>query len=459
MSNRRILWSLADLTELDLRLREEITLTPADLKPGADLPRSEVLRCWLNEQQRQHPEPTRTAQRLVQIERILRLIVFGLLFFSGVGAALGLLHYEGDRLINVSLYLGTLVFGQLGLLLLLFFSRALLRRSAGSMYDKILFHFFEGKTRENGPMEPMRSLPAWSARTFASMQLAGAGFNLGVLSATAIKGLTSDLAFGWATTLDLGAEHMARLTSALAAPWGGAFSPTPEQIAASRIVLKEGLELVDPRAAAAWWPFLLLCVLVYGLLPRLVLAIAGEIQFRLKLRKARLDDPACERLYLRLTRKSLQFQAMDPTEAITTVSPEPLGEAIRPLGAVHVMMSPEIEMKVPALSKAVEGLLEIPVATVSEFPALPETVPQGGVVLMQELWQPPLEESLYRLRELRETLPPNTDITLVGLGYPEEGRVFTAPDTTDVQVWHHALARLSDPHLQLVAWPVAHLVV
>ncbi len=453
MSQPRVSLSLADLTELDLRLRGEIVLTPADLKPGVTLPRPQVLRHWLGEQRRQDPGPARTAQRLVGSERILRGVFFAMLFASGAGAAVGLLQYEGDRLINVSLYLGTLVFGQLGLLLLLMVSKLLFRRTAGTVYQNILFHVFEGKDPSVGRMEPLRSLPVWMARAFASMQLAAVGFNLGVLAATFLRGVTGDLAFGWATTLDLGGERMARLTSALAAPWGGAFAPGPEQIAFSRIVLKDGLGQVDPRAAAAWWPFLMMCVLVYGLLPRLVLALAGTVQVQLRLGRVRLDDPACERLYLRLTRRPLRFQTSEAAGEITAIPPAAAGETVRPPGPVHVFTPPELKVRDGALAEAVAGLLEVPVVSVSAEADPPETVPVGGLVMVRELWQPPLEETLHQLRQLRETLPPNTDLTLIGTGYPEEGRMLTLPDPTDVRVWQHALGRLSDAHLQLVAWP------
>jgi hypothetical protein len=453
MNKPRVSWSLADLTELDLRLREEIRLTPAEMKPGVDLPRPVVVHTWLRERRRGNPEPQRTAERLVRAEWVLRVLAFGLLFFSGVGAALGLLQYEGDRLINVSLYLGTLVFGQLALLLILALSKLLLRRTAGSVYRNILFHVFEGRHPGIGRMEPLRSLPVWTARGFASMQCAAAGFNLGVLAATFVRGVTGDLAFGWATTLDLGAEQMARLTSTLAAPWGGAFAPTPEQIAFSRIVLKDGLTQVDPRAAAAWWPFLMMCVLVYGFLPRLLLALLGSLQVRMRLSRVRLDDPACERLYLRLTRRSLQFQAADAAREVTPVPQGSAEETVRPPGPVHVFKPSELEVREDALSEAVAGLLEVPVASISAEDQLPETVPAGGLVLVRELWQPPLEETLHRLRQLRESLPPNTDLTLIGIGYPEEGRILTLPDVTDVRVWQSALNRLSDPYLQLIAWP------
>jgi len=210
---------------------------------------------------------------------------------------------------------------------------------------------------------------------------------------------------------------------------------------------------VDPRAAASWWPFLMMCVLVYGLIPRLVLTLSGTAYLRRCLRRVRLDDPASERLYLRLTRRPLQFQTSEPAGDITALPPVPVGTGIRPPGPVHVLQPAELQLSAEMLSNAVEGLLEVPVASVAEAEAVPESVPPGGLVMIQELWQPPLEECLHRLRRLREDAPPNTDLTLIGIGYPEDGRLFTQPAVTDTQVWLHALARLSDPHVQLVVWP------
>lgn len=453
MSSSRVSWSLTDLTELDLRLREEIRLTPAEMKPGLDLPRPEVLHTWLRERRRGDERPYRLAAGMIQAERILRFLAFGGFFLSGAGAALGLLRYEGDRLINISLYLGTLVFGQLALLLGMALSRLLLRRTAGSLYNALLFGWLNHRIPDRNPMEPLRSLTVWTARAFASMQFAAVGFNLGVLTATFLRGVTGDLAFGWATTLDLGGERMARLTSALAAPWGGAFAPTPDQIAFSRITLINGLSQVDSRAAAAWWPFLMLCVLVYGLLPRLVLLLAASLQAEYRLSRVRLTDPACERLYLRLTRRPLQFRASNPAEDVTPLPHLPVESGVRPPGPVHVFLPGELVLREGALAEAVSGLLDVPVASVSAEDNPPAEIPVGGLVWIRELWQPPLEETLHRFRTLRKALPPNTDLSLIGIGYPEEGRLLTQPELTDVRVWRHALSRLDDPHLHLMAWP------
>lgn len=446
MSVERGRWTLADLTELDFRLREEIALWPGE--GGGAGEREAVLHRWLRGRREADAGPARAAGRLVRTEQGLRLAAFGLFFLSGAGAALGLLQYEGQRLINVSLYLAALVFGQLGMLGLWGVSRLWVRRGAGSLYARMVFHFFP----EAGVL-PLRSLPVWTARAFASMQTAGVGFNAGVLLATGVKGLTSDLAFGWATTLDVEAGRMAEITAGLARVWGGAFAPSPEQVAASRIVLKEGLALVDARAAAAWWPFLMMCVLVYGLLPRLALAVWGEFRVQWRLRSVRLGDPVCERLVLRLTRAAVQFEGDGGVEAGRRAEGECGGDGVlRPAGPVWVMLP---EAMAGAMAEVVEGvarLLGVPVASAGAVGEMPVEVPAGGVVMVQELWTPPLEEDLHRLRELRAVLGAGVDVTVAGVGIPEEGRMLTAPAAADVQVWRQALARLGDAHVQLAPW-------
>lgn len=453
MSHRHVSWSLADLTELDFRLRGEIPLNPSDRTPGQTLSREAVIQHWLREQQRMNPGPAQAALRLVGLERMLRWTLFGGLFLSGAAAAAALLQYEGDRLINVSLYLGTLVFGQLALLLMLALSKFLLSRRAGTLYHRLLFHLVNHRSESPSGLKPFRSLRAWRARAFTSMQWAAGGFNLGILTATFLRGVTRDLAFGWATTLDVGVEGMARLTSALAAPWGGLFAPSPEQIALSRIVLKEGLGRIDPRAAASWWPFLMMCVIAYGFIPRLILGLGGRLALRRCLRGIQLNDPVSERLFLRLTRKPLQFQADVPAGNITAMPALAIGEALRPAGPVQVMPPRELALNPDALVKAVASLLEVPVVGVTEPDIQPHTFPPGGGVMIQELWQPPLEETLHRIRSWRDNAAPHTPLTLIGIGFPEEGRLFTAPSSTDIHVWQHALSRLSDPHVQLIAWP------
>ena len=116
---------------------------------------------------------------------------------------------------------------------------------------------------------------AQSSQTFAVF------FNVGALASALYLVAFSDLAFSWSTTLQLEAADLQRWTDLLSAPWAPFFAgarPSPELIETTRYFrLQDGSfpAAVSPAGLGGWWPFLVMCMAVYGLLPRLLTWFAG----------------------------------------------------------------------------------------------------------------------------------------------------------------------------------------
>jgi len=72
---------------------------------------------------------------------------------------------------------------------------------------------------------------------------------------------------------------------------------------------------------------------------------------------------------------------------------------------------------------------------------------QGGALLIQEAWQPPILETLTFFRQLRMALPEKGKIAVFLIGKPNADTVFTAPGKIDRQVWEEQLQSLGDPYL------------
>ncbi len=111
--------------------------------------------------------------------------------------------------------------------------------------------------------------------------LGGVGFGIGALAATGIFVVFTDLAFGWSTTLDVAPERVHRLVGALARPWAElwpAASPSLELVEATRHFRVapgspgpgDALSGSSPLLYGGWWPFLVMAIACYALLPRLL---------------------------------------------------------------------------------------------------------------------------------------------------------------------------------------------
>ncbi len=121
---------------------------------------------------------------------------------------------------------------------------------------------------------PMARLAKWQVMFFS--QLAGLSFSLAATSTALALVVFTDLAFGWSTTLDVATDQAHRLVEWVSwpwRPWAGDAVPSVVLVEESRFFR---LDSGDPVAVTAgrltgWWPFLLMSLLTYGVLPRCAL--------------------------------------------------------------------------------------------------------------------------------------------------------------------------------------------
>lgn len=434
-----IKWTLAELTELDLRMHRSMSLDQesGQVRMPASLSRAEVLHNWLVQGRTKDPEALRLSGIAVNSVSWLTVGLACLSFILGVSAAAALLRTQEKSLINVSNYLGLLIGLQLLMLAGLALSALIFRKRIPVLRKALL-------PRVVKDLSSPLSLRAWTWKIFGTFQIAGISFNAGVLLLTFWKGLTYDLAFGWATTLETRGEHVHRIVQTLALPWGGAFAPDFEQILHSRIRFATDLNLTDSASTAAWWPFLMMCVLFYGLLPRLLLACWGACQLNRVSKNPDLDSPETERLFLSLTRKPLVFSGDEADRPLTGKGSE-LPDAFMPETDLRLHVDEELlsAARQEAFAAEIENRLGLPLD------------PGGpGVLKVIELWQPPLEETLRELRTLRESLGKKADLLILGVGFPDPagGNFFLPPEEGDLKIWRQRLSELKDPHLGLTPW-------
>ncbi|WDP90382.1 MAG: DUF2868 domain-containing protein [Desulfobacter sp.] len=344
---------------------------------------------------------------------------------------------------------------------------------------------------------------------FTASSLAALGFSLGCLGGTLFRVMVTDLAFGWQSTLFTSGEQIHKMVSALALPWSwilpdGAALPTLAQVHGSRIILKQGMSGLATEHLAAWWPFLCMGILVYGGIPRLALLGGAVGAGKKALNAFDMNRPRYRRLLMRMrsprmnmeiretggtrahTRPPLPDPALARGAAIETapVLPptDPGGggpqEVTEPRTAEPQAAEPEIRQKTPALvlasarsypdgamddiAGALDRQLGVDIAGIArigfEFegdePALKAAAPpeNGVVILLQEVWQPPIRGLLYYLTQLRKAVFPDHDIWIFLTRTPGEGAMAVAAGDMDFQVWQTAVAQLKDPGIIVERW-------
>ncbi len=143
--------------------------------------------------------------------------------------------------------------------------------------------------------------PLQRGQLMSWLSQAGLFFGCGALAATLGFVVFTDLAFGWSTTLDVDPEPVQRFFVALARPWAGLWpeaSPSLELVAATRhfrVAAGSGPGVTPPLLYGAWWPFLVMAIGCYAVLPRLlILPVVGSWLGREATRALRFTPGAAE---------------------------------------------------------------------------------------------------------------------------------------------------------------------
>jgi len=257
------------------------------------------------------PQPARW---LNEANAALLLRLFALL--AGILAMGGFLLASDRALVNVFLLLAFFVF--LPLLLSLVSGWVMLRTARGSPPPVSALNPARFVARwalpEPGYLKSasglLRLLILKYAQEFALL------FALGVMAAFLLLLTFNDFSFVWGSTFGFSDGLIARVTSFLAAPWASllpAATLTPEIIGETRYHAAQ-LDLGQVAAASrrGWWPFLLLCLTVYTLLPRLLLWLLAKRSYRRSIEKAFLTMPGASSVLARMRAPMVKTRATDP---------------------------------------------------------------------------------------------------------------------------------------------------
>jgi hypothetical protein len=309
------------LLQLDEWHTSEKLLRQDRARLGAEAPASAAgaLEQWLAARRREHEGRT-VGTRASELLTVLHVSLVVLSLLAGIGAAKALLHSASAREpTNVLTFLSVTLIAPLALLLGSLALLALRGRLGRSILIEDLYllglsaleRLSRRAAERAGSDIPGGDISGniagqWralrrSARRYRDLEVASLlsaaqwypiGFHLGAALALAGCALFSDLAFAWSTTNDsLQPATLASLFRIATAPWCdtlGLGCVSEELVRATQFSrFTEQYSL--PQGAAlsgAWWPGLLGCLLLYGVLPRLAFSLG--LRALLSWRSARL---------------------------------------------------------------------------------------------------------------------------------------------------------------------------
>lgn len=498
--------SAADLARRDRDIY--LSRIEPELSEDRRLSRRAVIRSWLTcrrtlEKKTLPPDTPLPGEVYGETYQILTwaFVIIGLL--TGAGLASSFMTYTGAAPLNVAYYFGGLILSQFLLMLILlaalcirvvnrsFAGRSILYSLLSGLLVKLAgwarkktMKTFSGSQRTGveaalgllkGRRKVYGSLFYWPI--FILAQVFGVFFNIGIMTATLVKVLFSDIAFGWQSTVQFGPDVVYNLVQTIAAPWSffvpkGIAYPSLAEIEGSRMVLKEGIYFLATKDLIAWWPFLLFAVVFYGLIPRLILLFCGLIAKNRALARLDFEFSDCDRLTHRLENPLVSTEGtptsgLSPgSETVPSAVPPAFDLADVPADRRLVALVPEDiheqcdeaalrSAATTALGDQVTEILRIGEgyegdrAVLDDLSTKDREPNRPRILLIQEGWQPPIRETLTFLKNLRETVGQRTGIIVGLIGKPRPDTIFTPVGDIDWNVWQQKISGLGDPYLRL----------
>ena len=498
---------LAELIDLELQFDEDHRLTYPELRERdraigrqirhsiaagnrGSTDRAALFREWL--QRVRSGTGFSPGQRIAQGLRLAGLVLVLAGLASGWGAATACLRYSGDVPVNVTYFIGVFVVLQLLLFVFLLLNivaqRILFARAAASVIQSGIFkdvvHFIvhrrtlaaRGKDLHKTAgightvsLQHLHRLYAPLERWLLTVltQRFGIAFNVAAMATLLWSISFADFAFCWSTTLKVDPLTVHKLVSVLAAPWSWiseGLVPGLDVIRHTEYNRHIGHYILEPPAdmvklTGAWWPFLLMSLGCYGLLPRLGVLIAAKIGYLRTISSQKLDSIDCTSLYLRLS------EALDTSYAQEGLADaDPTGQetapAFAPLltGPCSVVLWRDIPADRGALDRLLKETFRQGASVVVQAggkaldldaeqaasTVLESTPEDGPLILIVEAWEAPAKAIKRFITGLRSRLGPKRPFLVVPVEL-QQGQLAVVTQGRDVHTWRTHIARMGDP--------------
>jgi len=503
-------WQIPDLVDLEYFLSQDADIEDETvlIRRDRELYRSrlageassgrDLLRRWLNlrrEEARAERSAPLPGDILDPALRLLPKLLFALGVLAGTSLAWGVLSYAGDLPINLIATFSLLV------ILPLFFTSLsvalpgwrLVRRGSysgifgGWLVGAILlrlcerFYALGGGDQTSSRLALSESWGILRGRSglysrvvgwfaYRLMQLTGLAFSLAVFLTVLLRGLFTDLAFSWQTTAKLSSELVYSVVSRIALPWSGLVDsplshPTLEQVAGSRVFLKEGLQSLSNADLQAWWYFLLWGTLVYVVFPRLFLYGISRWGERLAWKRISFHDARTDTLLRRMQQAQVKIAkeregSQDFCPADGTYPAESRDGLSRFRALIPVELAgngglerwqAELQRQFEAADVSIGAVNLVAEQDADQLQSVAAGPQEEAVLLVLEGWQPCITATLEYLRTLRRHLGKDRLLIITLVGREQNG---TWPATPDLEfsVWKKRLASLGDSSLQILNW-------
>ena len=448
-AGKKVSWSLENLVDFEVAVQQSPRVDSEVGRRIRDEIRAENLsdlsmrrwgfKEWLRSKK------TGAGAKVVSVTRLLAVILLAITFLMGIGVIRGIVtKVDGNSSLNIWVLLAGTIGVQwlllLGGVITFLLARywvggvgwlkdllsSVVRNLAGKISPDTWRSLIQGKGKQPSAL-------AW--RLTRLLQLAGVGFNVGLIAG--LFGLLwfTNVHFYWESSLSqFGGESLGKLTRFLAAAWGGGGLSDSQISGLKDIAGGSGGENWD-----AFFRFIFAALFVWGLLPRLLLWGLAVLKERKALAALEFQDVEHRKLWREISRveRTVTMEGMKDGVVLLDVGGVGIAtDAIRPFLLQRLRVNPEKSFAVGILDESEER---------EAWQAMKDA--PCGVVFLVEGWDLSPKQITALIARIRKEAGADTVLRILVMG---DG--IAPPDADDFKTWQEFVDGMRDPKLECVAF-------
>ena len=303
-------------------------------------------------------------------------------------------------------------------------------------------------------------------------------FSTGALAGLLFKVIVSDMAFGWQSTLMASSNNVHDLVSFMALPWSwfmpeSVAAPSLEQIEGSRIILKQGIYALTTQNLVSWWPFLCFGILFYAVMPRCLLIAAGIFVQKQVLKKFNFANPKFRQLLIRMQSPVLSIDSHQ-IPVNQDIEKDPVKNELKSnsftrkqniiAGQALILISKKVycHETIEQIVKGIERYLYFKVQEIiginfdfdhdADVVSLIKKSDAGQIVLIHEVWQPPIRELIHYITKIKKTIPKGIPLYILLTKDAGQKNLGVDKDDINFKVWEKTVFELEDPDISVIGF-------
>jgi len=285
--------------------------------------------------------------------------------------------------------------------------------------------------------------------------------------------ISSDLAFGWQSTVVFSHETIFRIVKTIALPWrlfikSNLAYPDLEQIEGSRIILKEGIEKLATQDLISWWPFLCLSLIFYILIPRILLYTAGFFRQKHSLSNVTFHSASARKLLITMLTEHVEIKPQTES-SVKRIQPSDFSDIERSALEIKTSRNTLAENSLFLVSKEILNQFDQDIIILAlekkssikprsckgitmdfddDLPMFKkdDTLKEAdNVFILLEGWMPPIRETMLYVMDLRHYFNDTTCFFILLTGRNESIKSLESIDELNLKLWKQETGSLNDP--------------